>query len=366
MNNIKTLSIQFNNQTSNSNNKQENFNKEMKNYKKKISNFFYESYYFNGAADLIFARVIYKKFIESKSDHTLLTKCINYYLNSLKILNNTLDSQNIFIANLNLEIGRLFSNQSIDILKAISFYTNAFKIYESHKEELWEIYKIVLVDLCKLNSKMGFSQVALKYGIEYLSEYDRLEKSENFKKSLDGYKEIAYNSVIIAEDLNKTNQGLDICKKIFERKIFNKHEVSSNTRDKIENYKESSLDEEFNKFQFISKYLKFIIKDFTNDKLKNYYEWVNFYKNIFDEDGILESKTVKDCKDRIDKIISSVENGEVKDFKLYFLTLINNFNNYLSNSQSINGNFDMLKSESDEKFRNLKYIFILFREEIFN
>lgn len=363
MNNIKAISPHLNNQTSNSNNKQDNFNKEMKNYKKKISNFFYENYYFNGIADLIFARVLYKKFIESKNDNSFLTRCINYYLSSLKILNNTLETQNIFIANLNLEIGRLFSNQSIDILKSISFYTNAYRIYQLHKDELWEIFKMVLVDLCKLNSRMGFSQFALNYGIEYLIEYERLEKPENFRKTVDEYREIAYNCLITAESLNKVSEGLDICKKIFERKVFNKHEVSSNTRDKIENFKESLLEDEPNKFQFISKYLKFIIKDFTDDKLKNYYEWVYFYKNIFDEDGVIEGKLVKD---RLDKIVSSVENGEIKDFKLYFLTLINNFHNYLSNSQSVNGNFDMLKSESDEKFRNLKYIYLIFREDIFN
>jgi len=366
MNEIKTISLPLNNITSGSNNKIDFYSIEIKNYKKKINNFFYEIYYFQGIADLIFARVYYKKYLELKNENsTILNNSIKYYLNSLKILNNSLDQKNIFIANINLEIGRLFSNQNIDVLKSIPFYTNSYKIYQEHKEDLWEIFKIVLIDLCKLNSKMGFLQISLNYGIEYLNEYDKYERVEGPKKYTEEYRELAYNCLIISEHLNKNNEGIEVCKKIFERSIFTKNDdVPINSKEKIENYKDSVFDDELNKIQFMSKYIKFIVKDFTDERLKNYYDWVYFYKNIFEEDGKFEIKF--NNNQRIDHIIHSIENGDIKDFKIYFLNLINHFNSYISNSQGLNGNFEILKSETDDKFRNLKYLYATFKDDIFN
>ncbi len=359
---MKSNPVQQNNLTSSSSNKLDIYNSEMKNHKKKITNFFYDNYYFHGIADLIFARVLFKKYHENKSDHSHdINKCLNYYLSSLKTLNNTLDQKNIFIANLNMEIGRFLNNQSqnVYILKSINFYTNSYIIYQEHKEELWEIFKIVLVDLCKLNSKMGFLQVALNYGIEFLTEYDKYERND-LKRVNEEFKEVAYNCMQLAEHTNKNTHGIDTCRKLFEKKIFIKQDENNK---KIENYKDSISDDEPSRFQFISKFLKFIIKDLKDEKLKNYYDWLYYFKNIFDGEGKTDGKF--NTNERITHIISSVENGDIKDFKNYFLALINNFHFILFNNQNLNGNFDIVKSD-DEKIRNLRHFYLLFKDEVFN
>lgn len=279
-------------------------------------------------------------------------------MNSLKIFNNSLGSNNIFTANLNLEIGKLYSLLNNEHLKAISFYTNSYKIFSEHKEEFWEIYKIILVDLCRLNSQMGFSQIAFKYSLEYLSEYEKNEKIDTKKIPLE-YKEVLFNCLHMTESLNKTSEGLEICRKIFEKKIFDKKNFLQ--KENFENYLKNKIEEEINKKQFFTIYLRFIIKDLSEDKLRIYYEWLYSFKNSFEEN---EEKSNLKIEEQINKILIDAENAEFKDFGHYFLNLIVSFVN------SNNGENTKLEKEekikSNEQTLKLKWIYLIFKDEVFN
>ena len=279
-------------------------------------------------------------------------------MNSLRIFNNSLGSNNIFTANLNLEIGKLYSLLNNEHLKAISYYTNSYKIFSDYKEEFWEIYKIILVDLCRLNSQMGFGQIAFKYALEYLSEYEKNEKFETKKIPFE-YKEVLFNCLIMTESLNKTSEGLEICRKIFDKKIFDKKNFLQ--KENFENYLKNKIEEEINKKQFFTKYLKYIIKDLSDDKLRIYYEWLYSFKNSFEEN---EEKSNLKIEEQINKILMDAESSEFKDFGHYFLNLIVSFVN--------SNNGESTKLEKDEKIKSneqilkLKWIYLIFKDEVFN
>lgn len=371
INEIKNFTQQNPNVTSGSTMKLEMHSYDLyKNYTNKIKNFYYENYYFQGIADLIFARIYLKKIESNKFSEvsSLTEKCLNHYINSLKILNDTLGSKNIFIGNLNLEIGRFLNSLSNQQLKSISFYTNSYKIYYEHKEEFWEIFKIILIDLFRLNSQMGFFQVALKYGMEYIHEYEKFERLESIKKLSFEYKEIAFNSLLTAEHLNKYDKGLEICKKIYEKKIFN-YTVDAQKPDYgilFENYMKHRTDMELNRIKFFGKYLKFVIKEYSDEKLKNFYEWIYYCKNVMFEDAKENKNNNINSEARMNMIITELEGSENKDFKNYFNLQLNNFINSQINTIYSNDDNDFSKANNQEKTEILKHIYLIYKDELLN
>jgi hypothetical protein len=280
---------------------------------------------------------------------------MNSYMSALKNLNNSLGNKNVFVANLNYEIGKILANKNNSNLmnikynqiinKSIYYYTTAYEIYGDYKEEFWPIFKSILYDLWSLNFEMGFMQLALKYGNEYLNDFEKYEKNLKDDKTS---KKVAFKCLHFAEKLSKNIDALEICKKIFDSKLY-------------DSTKEQNEDEDFslNFLQFFGKYFKFVVSTLKDEKLRSiYFEWSSHYRNLFDD-----SKNELDDKNKkLKDLIDDIEKNELKDFKNYFEILLNYFNNNIH--QNISSNVD-LKNDNEEKVKNLRYIYLLFKDQIY-